>query len=237
MRPLNLKILVVDDHALMRESVRAILETDDGFEVVGEAESAAAAVERAGALRPDVVLLDLRLPDADGFTCLDALRRLLPDSAVIVFSAVDDPELVSAALDRGAAGYILKRIGPVDLPAAIRGTVDGSVVHVHRLAGPPNGAGLSPKEHDVLAQLAQGLIEPRDRQRAVDQRPDGEVPSAQRLPQARRLHADGGDPDRARAGARPRRLISPAPSSSSAMESPGWESSHVRAKNVSSTIA
>ena len=156
MRPLNLKTLVVDDHALMRGSVRAILETDDGFEVVGEADSAAAAVERAGALGPDVVLLDLRLPDADGFTCLDALRRLLPDSVVIVFSAVDDPELVSAALDRGAAGYILKRIGPVDLPAAIRGTVDGSVVHVHRLAGPPNGAGLSPKEHDVLAQLAQG---------------------------------------------------------------------------------
>ncbi len=163
MRPLNLKILVVDDHALMRESVRAILETDDGFEVVGEADSAAAAVERAGALRPDVVLLDLRLPDADGFTCLDALRRLLPDSAVIVFSAVDDPELVSAALDRGAAGYILKRIGPVDLPAAIRGTVEGSVVHVHRLAGPP-------KRRRAVAEGARrpraarpGAHQPRDR--------------------------------------------------------------------------
>ena len=135
MRPLSLKILVVDDHALMRESVRAILETDDGFEVVGEAESAAAAVELAGSLRPDVILLDLRLPDSDGFACLDALERRLPEAAVIVFSAVDEPELVSAALDRGAAGYILKRISPVDLPAAIRGTVDGSVVHVQRLAG------------------------------------------------------------------------------------------------------
>jgi DNA-binding NarL/FixJ family response regulator len=156
MRPLSLNILVVDDHALMRESVRAILETDDGFEVVGEAESAGAAVEQAGALRPDVILLDLRLPDADGFACLDALARRVPEAAVIVFSAVDEPELVSAALDRGAAGYILKRISPVDLPAAIRGTVDGSVVHVQRLSGRPNGAGLSPKEHDVLEQLAQG---------------------------------------------------------------------------------
>ena len=154
MRPLN--ILVVDDHALMRESVRAILETADGFEVVGEAESAAGAIERAAALRPDVVLLDLRLPDADGFTCLDTLRRSHPEASVIVFSAVDDPELVATALDRGAAGYILKRISPVDLPAAIRGTVDGSVVHVHRLAGERRGSGLSPKEHDVLEQLAQG---------------------------------------------------------------------------------
>ena len=113
MRPLTLKILVVDDHALMRKSVRAILETDDGFEVVGEAETAAAAVEQAGALRPDVVLLDLRLPDADGFACLDALARRVPEAAVIVFSAMDEPELVSAALDRGAAGVQIE-IGTQD---------------------------------------------------------------------------------------------------------------------------
>ncbi len=91
MRPLNLKILVVDDHALMREAVRAILDGADGIELVGEAQTGAQALRRVAELAPDVVLLDLRLPDVDGLGCLEALRREHPETVVIVFSAADEP--------------------------------------------------------------------------------------------------------------------------------------------------
>lgn len=156
MRPLNLKILVVDDHALMREAVCAILEGAEGLELVGEADSAASALARTAELAPDIVLLDLRLPDCDGLGCLDALRRQHPDTAVIVFSGVEDPELISAALARGAAGYVLKRISPLDLPAAIRQTVEGSVFHRQSLSAEAPTAGLSEKELGVLEQLVLG---------------------------------------------------------------------------------
>lgn len=157
MRPLNLTIVVVDDHALMREAVCAILGDAEGIEVVGEAESGAQALERAGALHPDVVLLDLRLPDVDGLACLEALRRAHPRTAVVIFSGVDDPELIGAALSRGAAGYVLKRINPLDLPSAIRQAVEPSVFQPLSLGmqAEPRG-GLSEKELGVLEHLALG---------------------------------------------------------------------------------
>ncbi len=157
MRPLNLKILVVDDHALMREAVRAILDGADGIELVGEAQTAAQALRRVAELAPDVVLLDLRLPDVDGLGCLEALRREHPETAVIVFSAADEPELISAALARGAAGYVLKRISPLDLAAAIRQTLERSVFHQQSFTAPEPRGGLSEKELGVLEQLALGL--------------------------------------------------------------------------------
>lgn len=157
MRPLNLKILVVDDHALMREAVCAILADAEGIEVAGEAETAAQALRRADELEPDVVLLDLRLPDVEGLACLEALRRRHPETAVVVFSGVDEPELISAALARGAAGYVLKRINPLDLPSAIRQAVEPSVFQPASLGlqEEPRG-GLSEKELGVLEHLALG---------------------------------------------------------------------------------
>ena len=157
MRQLNLKILVVDDHALMREAVRAILDGAEGLEVVGEAHSAASALKQVAALAPDLVLLDLRLPDVDGLACLDALRRRHPKTKVLIFSAVDDTELVSAALARGAEGYVLKRIDPLDLPAAIRQTVERSVFHAQSVpADEAPASRLSAKELTVLEHLALG---------------------------------------------------------------------------------
>jgi DNA-binding NarL/FixJ family response regulator len=155
MRPLNLRILVVDDHALMREAVRAIIDEADGMELAGEAETAAQALRRTGELKPDVVLLDLRLPDTDGVACLDAFRLRHPETPVVVFSGVDEPDLIRAALERGAAGYVLKRINPLDLPAAIRQTLEQNVFHPHRVALEPR-SGLSEKELGVLEQLALG---------------------------------------------------------------------------------
>jgi DNA-binding NarL/FixJ family response regulator len=157
MRPLNMTILVVDDHALMREAVRAIIEDADGMEVAGEAETAAQALRRTAELEPDVVLLDLRLPDVDGLGCLEMLRRCHPGTPVVVFSAVDDPDLIGAALARGAAGYVLKRISPLDLPAAIRQSVERSVFQPQDMDVDHNrGGGLSEKELAVLEQLALG---------------------------------------------------------------------------------
>ena len=156
MRPLNLRILLVDDHALMREAVRAIIEDTDGMEVVGEAETAAQALRRTVELEPDLVLLDLRLPDMDGLGCLETLKRRHPETPVVVFSAVDEPELIGAALERGAAGYVLKRISPLDLPAAIRQSIEQSVFRPRAFAIDDSRASLSKKELGVLEQLALG---------------------------------------------------------------------------------
>jgi DNA-binding NarL/FixJ family response regulator len=155
MRPLNLKILVVDDHALMREAVRAIIHEADGIELVGEAETAAQALRRTAELAPDVVLLDLGLPDSEGLACLEALKRRFPGTPVVVFSAVDDPDLIRGALERGAAGYVLKRINPLDLPAAIRQTLEQTVFQRQNMST-DGRAGLSEKELGVLKQLALG---------------------------------------------------------------------------------
>lgn len=156
MRPLNLRILVVDDHGLMREAVRSILDDAPGVEVAGEAATAAEAIQRAKEIEPDVVLLDLRLPDMDGLACLEALRRGHPGMSVVIFSAADEPELIGAALTRGAAGYVLKRISPLDLPAAIRQTVEQNVFRLQSVAVEDSRSGLSEKELGVLEQLAMG---------------------------------------------------------------------------------
>jgi DNA-binding NarL/FixJ family response regulator len=156
MRPLNLRILVVDDHALMREAVCAIIHDAEGVELAGEAETAAQALRRTAELAPDVVLLDLRLPDVDGLGCLEMLRSRFPSTSVVIFSAVDEPELIGAALARGAAGYVLKRISPLDLPAAIRQTAERSVFHQQSVGVDDPRGGLSEKELGVLEQLALG---------------------------------------------------------------------------------
>ncbi len=157
MRQTNLRLLVVDEHALMRDVVRAIVDDAEGLEVVGEADTAAQAIRRADELKPDLVLVDVRLPDSEGLGCLDALRRRRPDAAIVVFSADDEPEVIRAALARGADAYVLKRINPLDLASVLRQAIEGSVFRPPTTLlpdGPP--AGLSPKELDVLRQLALG---------------------------------------------------------------------------------
>ena len=157
MRPTNLRLLVVDEHALMRDVVRSIVEEAEGLEVVGEADTVARALRLVDDLTPDLVLVDISLPDGGGLASLAALRRHAPEARIVVFSDVDDPEPVRAALAHGAAAYVLKRINPLDLAATLRQTVEGSVFHRTAALGadrPP--AGLSPKELDVLRQLVLG---------------------------------------------------------------------------------
>jgi DNA-binding NarL/FixJ family response regulator len=155
MRPRDLRILVVDDHALMRDAVRSIIDAGEGIEIAGEAETAAEALRLAGSLGPDLVLLDLALPDTEGLRCLEALRRRHPDTLVVVFSGVEDPDLIAGALECGAAAFVLKRTNPHDLAAAIRQAVDQTVFTGR--GAPLQGASrarLTRKELEVLAQLA-----------------------------------------------------------------------------------
>lgn len=147
----------MDDHALMRESVRVLLDDADGLQVAGEAETGAEALRRAAELEPDIVLLDLDLPDVDGFACLDALRRGHPDALVVVFAGVDEPALIEAALARGAAGYVRKRISPLDLASALRQLVERDVFYRQTSSEPDDRrTELSEKQLQVLNQLALG---------------------------------------------------------------------------------
>jgi DNA-binding NarL/FixJ family response regulator len=157
----TIKVLVAEDHALMRDGVRLVLSDADGIELVGEARTGNEVLPLVARFNPDVVLLDLRMPGMDGLSCLDQIRERYPTVKVVIFSALDSNEQIEAALRRGADGYVVKTINPVDLASAIRQAVEGSVFHPFSMG---NGsaetaakqAGLSEKELAVLRELAHG---------------------------------------------------------------------------------
>jgi DNA-binding NarL/FixJ family response regulator len=159
-----LRVLLVDDHPMVRAGLRSMLSGDE-VEVVGEAGTGAEALERAGALGPELVLLDLALPDMDGVETLTRLKARAPRTAVLMVSMRDDPATVRRAIEAGAAGYVLKGIGRRELLAAVRTVRDGgSVVDPSLLralaspAGPETGVhALTRIELDTLALLAAGL--------------------------------------------------------------------------------
>jgi DNA-binding NarL/FixJ family response regulator len=152
------RVLIADDHALMRRAISLALEGTD-FEVVAEAKTGAQVLPLVGRCAPDLVLLDILMPEMDGLVCLGKLRARYPDVKIVMLSARDDREMIARALERGASGYIIKRVDPEGLAPALRQVLDGTVVHV---AEPANGegsvvdAGLSAKERAVLAGLAEG---------------------------------------------------------------------------------
>jgi DNA-binding NarL/FixJ family response regulator len=157
----RLRVVVGDDHELMRSALRLMLTPEQGVEIVGEAANGAAVLALVEVHRPDVVVLDLQMPNIDGFQCLEQLCARYPEVRCVVLSASDDPETIGAALCRGAAGYVLKSINPLDLAAAIRQSVEGSFFQPNALAsadrhGAARAAGLSEKEVEVLGELAQG---------------------------------------------------------------------------------
>ena len=126
-RRARIRIVIADDHRLVLSGLRAALADAEGIEVVGEATTGRAAVKTVIARQPDVVLLDLRMPDGDGFWALREIRREAPNTRVVVLSMHDDPQHVNQALADGACGYIVKSIEPGELASAIRHTVDGTV--------------------------------------------------------------------------------------------------------------
>jgi DNA-binding NarL/FixJ family response regulator len=167
----SVRVLLADDQALVRGGFRLILE-NNGIEVVGEAEDGAQAVELAGRLRPDVVLMDVRMPGTDG---VEATRRLVATGStarIVILTTFDLDEYVFAALRAGASGFLLKDVRPADLVDAVRivahgeallaPTVTRRLLHRFAAALPPDEVPadleeLTEREREVLTLVARGL--------------------------------------------------------------------------------
>jgi DNA-binding NarL/FixJ family response regulator len=171
-RPIT--VLLADDQDLVRAGFRVILGTEEGIEVVGEARNGAEAIERVAAIRPDIVLMDVQMPDVDG---LEATRRILsaagPDRAqtrVVILTTFDREDYLFAALQAGASGFLLKNARPEDLVDAVRVVARGDALlspEVTRrvierfsaesvASGPHRPSELTDREYDVLVALARG---------------------------------------------------------------------------------
>jgi DNA-binding NarL/FixJ family response regulator len=163
------RILIVDDHPTLREGLRAILDTQEDFEVVGEAADGEAAVGRAEVLRPDVVLMDLEMPRLDGVEATRRIHERLPGTPVIVLTAFDTDDRIVGAVEAGAQGYLLKGATRDEIFRAIRVAREGGTLlqpaiaskllrHVNAPARRAQGSDtLSPREREVLALLVDGL--------------------------------------------------------------------------------
>jgi DNA-binding NarL/FixJ family response regulator len=153
------RVLIADDHRLMLAGVRRALQAA-GIEVVAEVSVGTQVVPAVGRVRPDVVLLDVRMPELDGLTCLERIRRLHPDVTVVMLSASTDEAQIEQSREHGAAAYVVKTIAPVDLPAIVRAAVAGEAFVVHGMpsaARPDYPEDLSEREVSVLKALARGL--------------------------------------------------------------------------------
>ncbi len=157
----KLRVLVADDHPLMVAGIRGALASERDIEIVGEAASGAQVLPLVQHTQPDLVLLDLRLPEMDGMTVLERLRERYPKVKVAVLSVVSEKAEIARALERGAAAYIVKSIDAADLPAALRQAVSGSFYCLGSLpvdqGRQESEAGLSDREVEILRAVARGL--------------------------------------------------------------------------------
>ena len=159
----SLRVLVVDDHPVVRDGIAGMLASDPGIEVIGQAADGAEAVRLARALEPDVVLMDLRMPGTDGVTAIRELARLGVPSRVLVLTTYDADADVLPAIEAGATGYLLKDASRDELLRAVRAAAAGHAVLAPSVATrlvdrvrTPESATLSPRELQVLALVADG---------------------------------------------------------------------------------
>jgi DNA-binding NarL/FixJ family response regulator len=157
-----MKVLIADDHRLILQGIRRALEEVDDIEIVGEASTGGQVLPMIGRTNPDIVLMDIRMPQIDGLACLDIIKKRHPNVKVVFLSAFDDPEHIQAALKRGAVAYIVKSVNPLDLASTLRQAVEGTVYHAlgmpeedeHSTA---KAAGLTERELSILRAVARGL--------------------------------------------------------------------------------
>ena len=159
----TLRVLVADDHRLMLAAVRRALAESEDYEIVGEVSIGSQVIPAVRETKPDVVLLDLRMPELDGLTCLARLRKHDPTVAVVILSSYSDRAQIEAAREGGALGYIVKTVEPVDLPTVLRSALSGGPFavwgeEVPRDAPATDGTvELSEREIMVLKAVARGL--------------------------------------------------------------------------------
>jgi DNA-binding NarL/FixJ family response regulator len=157
-----IRVLVADDHRLIREALRLALAAEADLEVVAEAADGSEVLPRVEQSRPDLVLLDVRMPGMDGIETLVRLRERYPALKVVMLSAVDEPEVADEALACGAAAYLGKRVDPLTVASTLRAIANGGVVKrsvgVSRkaAAGASDGARLSAREREIVSRVAAG---------------------------------------------------------------------------------
>jgi DNA-binding NarL/FixJ family response regulator len=169
----RVRVLIVDDDGLMRAGLRGVLSSDEGIEVVGEAGDGRDALYRARLLEPDVVLMDVRMPDLDGITATRELLAASPDIRVVVLTTFEQDDYIFGALSAGASGFLLKRSKPEDLITAIHTVAAGDALLspsvtsrvIERMAHDPvpdqerdeRLDDLTSREREVLELIARGL--------------------------------------------------------------------------------
>jgi two-component system, NarL family, response regulator LiaR len=159
-----IRVLLTDDHSVVRKGLRTFLSLDPDLEIVGEASNGEEAVQLVGELRPDVVLMDLKMPKMDGIAATEAIRKAYPDTEVIALTSVLEDALVVGAVRAGAIGYLLKDTEADELCRAIKAAAAGQVQLdpqaaarlMRELRAPESPETLSERETDVLKLLAVG---------------------------------------------------------------------------------
>ncbi len=166
-----MRLLLVDDHAVVRSGLRMLLNAEADVEIVGEASTAGEAMETASTVKPDVILMDIGLPDLSGIDATREIKKKFPEIAIVALTIHEDEEYFFKMLEAGASGYVPKRAAPEELLIAIRAAAAGEVYLYPSLAKllvkdylsqdhpgeeKANIDGLTDREHEVLTYLAEG---------------------------------------------------------------------------------
>ncbi len=165
-----IRVMIVDDHAMVRSGLACFLQAYDDFEIVGEASSGLEATQLCGAYKPEVVLMDLKMPGMDGAEATRTIRERYPETRVLILTSFPEEALVQSAIKSGASGYLLKNATAEEIAHAIRSAVRGRSTFapeavqalIHTATQPPAiGNDLTEREREILALMVRGMTNPQ----------------------------------------------------------------------------